>query len=328
LENPAADIAHESDDEQELPAPPSIVKPESAEPSQEVLVPNNTCALETNCVRPQNPSASRQTGPPAPYPCPAPPPKVWRSSRVRRTPIQDDDPCYFINAYEKSTLQMEQLPMQDIPESVGEIKVAETHGEAYKATVSCEGEPRTFNEAMSCPDADLWYVAMTEELKVFKKIGLYEVVEQPRDHKIVDSKWVYKIKCGPHGEIKCYKARLVAKGFTQVHGINYTDTFAPVMKFLTIQVFLALAAKYNLEIHQIDVKSAFLNGELEEEIYLHLPPGFCPTWYGSSNTLLMALSKLTSPGTRNYTPSVSLSASHTVMWIIQSSTSSRMAQSL
>jgi hypothetical protein len=129
---------------------------------------------------------------------------------------------------------MEELPVRDIPESVGKIEVAETHGEAYKATVSCEGEPRTFNEAMSCPDADLWYVAMTEELKVFEKIGLYEVVKWPHDHKIIDLKWVYKIKCGPHGEIEWSKARLVAKCFTQVHGIDYTDTFAPVTKFSTI----------------------------------------------------------------------------------------------
>jgi hypothetical protein len=117
---------------------------------------------------------------------------------------------------------------------VGEIEVAETHGEAYKVTVSCEGEPRTFNEAMSRPDADLWYAAMTEELEVFEKIGLYEVVEWPCDRKIIDLKWVYKIKCGLHGEIERYKARLMAKGFTQVHGIDYTDTFAPVTKFSTI----------------------------------------------------------------------------------------------
>ena len=115
---------------------------------------------------------------------------------------------------------------------------------------------------------------MLEELKVFEKIGLYEEVDCPPDRKIVDSKRVFKVKRGPNGEIDKYKARLVAKGFTQVHGIDYTDTFAPVTKFSSIRVLLALAAYYDLEIHQMDVKSAFLNGELEEEIYLRPPPGF------------------------------------------------------
>jgi hypothetical protein len=67
---------------------------------------------------------------------------------------------------------------------------------------------------------------------------------------------------------------LVAKGFTQVEGVNYTETFAPITKFSTIRILLALAAQLDMEIHQMDVKSAFLNGELEEEIYLEMPPGF------------------------------------------------------
>jgi len=94
------------------------------------------------------------------------------------------------------------------------------------------------------------------------------------DRKIIDSKWVFKIKHGPNGEIDKYKAHLVAKGYMQIEGLNYTDTFAPITKFTTIRSLLALAAQHNLEVHQVDVKAAFLNGELQEEIYLHPPPGF------------------------------------------------------
>ena len=144
----------------------------------------------------------------------------------------------------------------------------------HVTTATSDDEPATYYEAIKRPDADLWLMAMLEELKVFEKIGLYKEVDCPPDRKIVDSKWVFKVKRGPNGEIDKYKAHLVAKGFTQVHGIDYTDTFAPVTKFSSIHVLLALAADYDLEIHRMDVKSAFLNGELKEEIYLRPPPGF------------------------------------------------------
>ena len=90
---------------------------------------------------------------------------------------------------------------------------------------------------------------------------------------MIDSKWVYKTKRSPTGEIERHKAWLVAKGFMQVEGIDYTKTFTPMTKFSTIRILLALAAQLDLEIHQMDVKSAFLNGEIEEEIYVEIPPG-------------------------------------------------------
>ena len=137
-----------------------------------------------------------------------------------------------------------------------------------------DNEPLTYNNAVECPNADLWLATMAIELNMFKEISLYQEVKAPPDRKIIDSKWVFKIKRGPNGEIDKYKACLVAKGYTQIEGLDYTDTFGPITKFTTIHSLLVLAAQHDLEVHQIDVKAAFLNGKLEEEIYLRPPPGF------------------------------------------------------
>ena len=187
---------------------------------------------------------------------PLPQPEPRRSGRTHRSPIPDDDPRYNVTSYGRKPK----------PASVGanEVNVAQTK---YK-------EPTTYEEAMAGPDAPLWKAACAEELVSFVKTELYDEVEHPRGRKVVDCKWVFKVKRGPDGEITRYKARLVARGFTQVAGINYTETFAPVAKFTSIRMLLALAARDDLELHQMDVKTAFLNGDLDEEIYMHLPPGF------------------------------------------------------
>ncbi len=96
----------------------------------------------------------------------------------------------------------------------------------------------------------------------------------PKGRKPISYKWVFKIKHGVHGEVERYKARLVARGFTQTFGVDYNETFAPVAKFVSICCILALAAIEDMEIHQMDVKTAFFNGDLEEEIYMEQPKGF------------------------------------------------------
>ena len=121
-----------------------------------------------------------------------------------------------------------------------------------------------------------WLTACTEELQTFRWMEVYEEVDQPHDHKIISSKWVFRIKRGPDGKIQKYKAHLVTKGFTQVEGIDYDETFAPVMKFSSLRTVLALTAKHNLKVHQMDVKATYFNGILEEEIYLEPPTGFKP----------------------------------------------------
>ena len=95
-------------------------------------------------------------------------------------------------------------------------------------------KPLTYNDAIKRPNTDLWQATMSIELNMFKEISLYQEVKMPRDHKIINSKWVFKIKHGPNGEINKYKAQLVAKGYMQIEGLNYMDAFVPVTKFTTI----------------------------------------------------------------------------------------------
>ena len=102
----------------------------------------------------------------------------------------------------------------------------------------------------------------------------WKLVDLPPGSKPIGCKWIFKRKMKVDGTIDKFKARLIAKGFTQKEGIDYFDTYAPVARIASIRVLLALASIYKLVIHQMDVKTAFLNGELEEEVYMKQPEGF------------------------------------------------------
>ena len=115
---------------------------------------------------------------------------------------------------------------------------------------------------------------MDLEMEALDKNNTWELVSLPNGKKPVGCKWVYTIKYKADGSIERYKARLVAKGFTQTYGVDYSETFAPVAKMNTVRVILSLAANYNWNLQQFDVKNAFLHGEREEEIYMDVPPGY------------------------------------------------------
>ena len=104
--------------------------------------------------------------------------------------------------------------------------------------------------------------------------GTYEVVDRPYRYKPVGCKWVFKKKLRPDGTVEKYKATLMAKGYTQKEGKYYFDTYSPVARLTTIRVLLFLAVSHGLLVHQMDVKTTFLNGELEEAIYMDQPDGF------------------------------------------------------
>ena len=102
----------------------------------------------------------------------------------------------------------------------------------------------------------------------------WELVDKPRDKEIIGLKWVYKIKYNEDGSIQKYKARLVAKGYSQQPGVDFNETYAPAVRMETIRSVLALAAQLKLQVFQLDVKSAFLYGELKEEVYVEQPQGY------------------------------------------------------
>ena len=91
---------------------------------------------------------------------------------------------------------------------------------------------------------------------------------------MIGSKWVFRVKRGPDRSIQKHRARIIAQGFTQVEGINFDQTFAPVAKFSSLQTVFTLAAKHDLELHQMDVKATYLNTDLKEDLYMEVPPGF------------------------------------------------------
>jgi hypothetical protein len=132
----------------------------------------------------------------------------------------------------------------------------------------------SISEAYASLDADYWKEAVRSEMDSILANGTWEVTDRPYGCKPVGCKWVFKKKLRPDGTIEKYKARLVAKGYTQKEGEDFFDTYSPVARLTTIRVLLSLAASHGLLVHQMDVKTAFLNGELEEEIYMEQPDGF------------------------------------------------------
>ncbi|GAA0148362.1 transmembrane signal receptor [Lithospermum erythrorhizon] len=126
-------------------------------------------------------------------------------------------------------------------------------------------------------DSDEWLLAMKSEIDSMYHNEVWTLIDLPEGARLIECKWVFKCKLDKDGNVHVYKARLVAKSFKQIQGIDYDETFSLVVKFKFIQIFLAIAGYYDYEIWQMDVNTAFLNGNLEEEVYMTQPPGFtCP----------------------------------------------------
>ncbi|GJU64837.1 retrovirus-related pol polyprotein from transposon TNT 1-94 [Tanacetum coccineum] len=135
-------------------------------------------------------------------------------------------------------------------------------------------DPIFYNKAIDSNQSNQWLEAMNDELKSMQINDVWELAELPNGVKPVGCKWVYKTKLDQKGNIERFKAHLVAKGYTQKEGIDYNETFSPVSRKDSLRIVMALVAHYDLELHQMDVKTAFLNGDLHEDVYMTQPEGF------------------------------------------------------
>ncbi|KEP45491.1 putative Gag-Pol polyprotein/retrotransposon, partial [Rhizoctonia solani 123E] len=203
------------------------------------------------------PESEARTRSPSPMPAEPPPvetpPEPRRSTRETRPPVR-----YGAN-----------VGVDDLS-----LLLSNPHIVEFAFAADLKSPPLTFAEAMARPDANLWLGAMVEELESIQKHGVYKETDRPGDRNVVGCRWIFSFKFGPDGEVVRYKARLVAKGFSQREGVDFGETSSPVAASDSWRVILGIATSEDLEMLQLDIKTAFLHGEVEEEIYMEQPEGF------------------------------------------------------
>jgi hypothetical protein len=132
-------------------------------------------------------------------------------------------------------------------------------------------EPKDIDKALRDPD---WVNTMHEELNNFNRNKVWELVERPKDHNVIGTRWVFRNKQDQDEIVVRNKDRLVAQGYTQIEGLDFGKTCAPVARLEAIRILLDYACAHNIKLYQMDIKSAFLNGYIQEEVYVEQPPGF------------------------------------------------------
>ena len=142
---------------------------------------------------------------------------------------------------------------------------------AFSLSLTTDSIPRSHVEALRIPH---WKAAMDQEYAALMERQTWKLVPRPRDTNIVTCRWIFTVKYNPDGTINRYKARLVARGFTQTYGIDYKETFSPVVRLNSIRVILSIAVNQGWTLHQLDVSNAFLYGELTDQVFMEQPPGY------------------------------------------------------
>ncbi|CAN1849719.1 Retrovirus-related Pol polyprotein from transposon TNT 1-94 [Linum perenne] len=189
----------------------------------------------------------------------------WKTT-VSQEVREEQRPSQF---EESETQEAEDLP--ELRRSRRQRRANPKYANAALIEEAIINEPNTFEEASLKKE---WLKAMKEEIDALDYNETWDLVPKPEGVKPISCKWVYKVKSRPDGSIERYKARLVARGFSQQYGIDYDETFSPVAKITTVRVLLALSASKGWKLWQMDVKNAFLHGELDRQIYMEQPQGF------------------------------------------------------
>ena len=168
--------------------------------------------------------------------------------------------------------RMRRAPVRFGYDEYVDIAMVKTQHFALRATDIIE--PTTIDEAFQTDQAEQWKAATDLEYASLLENETWELVPLPEGRETVGCKWVFKVKHDSQGRIERFKGRLVAKGYSQKYGIDYDETFSPVVRFSSIRTLLAYAVQHRMLIHQMDVVTAFLNGQLNEDIYMQQPPGY------------------------------------------------------
>lgn len=238
--------------------------------------PNNLEGIENECT---NPSASRELPYTHEHSTTGAATSDRHSTRQRRTPgwlrdfvvntatATDDDACDICDSI------IQKNPTNYTP-CTFPYRVSKCFDKTYVnflTNLSIDFEPRNFEQAR---ENDKWTEAMQQEIRALEQNNTWVITDLPARKLAIGNKWVFKVKRKPDGSVDRYKARLVAKGFHQVEGIDYTESFSPVAKLVTVRVLLTVATARNWSIHQVDINNAFLHGYLDEEVYMVPPQGY------------------------------------------------------
>ena len=209
--------------------------------------------------------------------------RIEHSFHVSLSNSSEEEP--MINEDERVAGQVEEEETHNEPVNISEPepvtrrstrerKQPDKYGVWVNAATIQNKEPLTVNEALNSSEKNEWRKAMEEEVKSMHKNDVWELDEPPQDRQVIGSKWVFKRKIDSGTSVERYKARLVTQGFTQKPGLDYDETFCPVVRFESLRILAAMAVQDGLILHQMDVTSAFLNGTLSEEVYMKQPEGF------------------------------------------------------
>ena len=166
---------------------------------------------------------------------------------------------------------MQEIPIVVAPRRSQRIRkpaISDDYEVYNSEEIQIEADPTSFQEAMKNVNSSKWFAAMEDKMRSMSTDKVWDLEEIPKRDKTVGCKWVYKIKCDFKGNIVRYKARLMEKGFTQREEIYYNETFSLVSCKDSFIIIMALVGHYNLELHQMDVKTSFLNGDLYEDVYM------------------------------------------------------------